>query len=239
MDLDLGDLGLGDPERPLPKASRGAVIDWSPEAVKARKIAAREARSAARNAEPAAEPVDEAASWVEAVRDYRPELDIEARQHAVEWAVEDWIQRGKVGALVAGGGTGKTTILMMLGICIALGWPFFGQRVQRGSFLLLSADDDQHDLDAVLALLCRALKLSPEDFAIVAVKLRLVSIIGLAGTRTFTTTVRGDILATDLPEVMHTATEGMTDLVGVALDTLRQFCGGSSNEEQVIKLTLD
>src|ERR1019366_1214353 len=34
------------------------------------------------------------------------------------------------------------------------------------------------------------------------------------------------------------ALEGIPDLVGVALDTLRQFSGGSSNDEQVIKLAI-
>lgn len=34
------------------------------------------------------------------------------------------------------------------------------------------------------------------------------------------------------------AVAGISDLVGIALDTLRQFSGGSSNDEQVIKLTI-
>ena len=53
----------------------------------------------------------------------------------------DWIQAGKVGALVAAGGVGKTTLMLKLGICIALGRPFFGQGVKKGSFLLISNDD--------------------------------------------------------------------------------------------------
>ena len=180
----------------------------------------------------------ETVEWVEAARAWVPPADLATRQVQVEWAVKDWIQAGKVGALVAGGGTGKTTLLIVLGVCISLGWAFFGHTVKRGSFVILSNDDTQDDLDGVLALIVQALQLSAEDADTVARKLRLISLIGKGGSKTFTVTIGGTVTPTDLPALLSRAVEGMDDLVGVALDTLRQFSGGSSNDEQVIKLTI-
>lgn len=182
---------------------------------------------------------ESARHWADVVRTYRRAEALATRRPGIDWAVEGWIQAGQVGVLVAGGGTGKTTLLLVLGVCIALGWEFFGAPVKRGSFLLLSNDDRQDDLDDALALICRAYRLSDEQIALVEEKVRVVSLIGLAGERAFTSATRGDILPTDMPELLDRATRDIPDLVGVALDTLRQFCGGSSNDEQVIKLTLD
>lgn len=176
--------------------------------------------------------------WMQAVQQWMPPADLCTRDVKVQWAVEGWIQEGKVGALVAAGGTGKTTLLLVLGICIALGWPFFGHRVKRGAFLLLSNDDTQADLDAALALVMQALQMKAEDAAVVMRKLRVISLLDLTGVKTFTTTLGGNVEPTDLALMLDIATEGIDDLVGVALDTLRQFAGGSSNDEQVIKLTI-
>ncbi len=181
---------------------------------------------------------DDANDWQLALRQWSPRSDLSTFVPQVEFAVSGLIQRGKVGALVAAGGTGKTTLLLTLGICIALGRPFFGCTVRQGSFVLLSNDDSQEDLDAALALVGRALRLSEEEWSIVAQKFRLVSLQGRNGLKTFTGTIGGAVLATGLERSVLKAVEKIPDLVGIALDTLRQFSGGNSNDEQVIKLTI-
>jgi RecA-family ATPase len=177
-------------------------------------------------------------TWVEAVRNWQPPADLDALDVPVQFAVEGWIQAGKVGALVAAGSTGKTTLLLILGICIALGRDFFGCAVMRGTFVLLSPDDSQHDLNVALSRVCKALDLSAEEKSAVTHRVRVVSLQGLPGVKTFTAAAQGAVVDTGLAELILQAVAGIDDLVGIALDTLRQFSGGNSNDEQVIKLTI-
>ena len=180
-------------------------------------------------------PATEVPVWVSKLQSWTPPTDLLTREVNVDWAVTGLIQAGKVGALVAAGGTGKTTLLMILGISIALGRPFFGSPVKSGSFVLLSADDPQSDLDVALARVARALGLTVIEAETVSAKFRVVSVQEFAHT-TFTYTERGDVRDTDLGEYIAQAVAGIDDLVGISLDTLRQFSGGSSNDEQVVKL---
>lgn len=176
--------------------------------------------------------------WVEKLGNWGHSTNFANRKVAVEFAVHGWIPAGKVGALVAAGGTGKTTLLLILAVCIALGRPFFGCQVLQGAFVLLSGDDSQDDLDGALVLVMQAMKLTPNDVAQVAERVRILSLLQLDGVRTFTTTVHGDVVATGLENLIAHAVQGVKNLRGIALDTLRQFSGGSSNDEQVIKLTI-
>lgn len=177
--------------------------------------------------------------WVPVVQ-AAPAYDLKTLVHDVRvaWVVEGLIQAAKVGALVAAGGTGKTTLLLCLCVCIATGRPFMGCNVQQGSSLLLTNDDPQQDLTGALALVCKAMHLTDAEYTMVQQKVRAVSLQGIGGTKTFTTPVGGAPTATGLTEALLQAVEGINDMVLVALDTLRQFSGGNSNDEQVIKLTI-
>jgi RecA-family ATPase len=175
--------------------------------------------------------------WVPAVQ-AEPAYDLTKPVHDVRWVVEGLIQAAKVGALVAAGGTGKTTLLLYMCICIAIQRKFMGCDVTHGSTLLLTNDDPQEDMVAALALVCQAMKLSDDEYAMVGKKVRVVSLQGLGGIKTFTTSMSGVTVSTGLTEALLQAVEGIADLVLVALDTLRQFSGGNSNDEQVIKLTI-
>ena len=120
--------------------------------------------------------------WVSNLHSWTPPTDLMTREATIEWAITGLIQAGKVGALVAAGGTGKTTMLMILGICVSLGRPFLGCPVKMGSFLLLSADDPQCDLNVALTRVVRAMGLTPAEAQTVAAKLRLVSLQGNVDT---------------------------------------------------------
>lgn len=181
---------------------------------------------------------NDSSDWQAALRQWKPRSDLASFSPKVEFAVHGLIQCGKVGALVAAGGTGKTTLLLTLGICIALGIPFFGCQVKQGSFVLLSNDDSQEDLDAALARVGRAVGLSVDEWDIVAQKFRVMSLHGRGGLKTFTEMSGGATVATGLELDILKAVGKIPDLVGIALDTLRQFSGGNSNDEQVIKLTI-
>lgn len=176
--------------------------------------------------------------WASKVRFWEAPEDLDAKPAPVAMAVDTLIQRGKVGALVAAGGAGKTTLMTTLGCCHATGRPFLGMRVEPGSFVLLSADDSQEDLDAALGHVVRAMKLTPGEIELVRKRLRVVSLQGEPGTRTFATTLDGSVMPTGMVEFVMAALAGIDDLIGVAFDTLRQFAGGSSNDEEIVKATI-
>lgn len=176
--------------------------------------------------------------WVERVQNWSPARDFMTRDTAVRFAVEGLIQERKVGVLAAAGGTGKTTVNLILGISIVLGRPFFGHSIpKRGSFVLLSLDDPQEDLDGALRRVMEAMGLSEAEVGEVLTKFRVISLIDVPGLA-FTAADGGAVFATNLEAEIIEAVQGIPDLVGIALDTLRQFCGGSSLDEQVIKLTI-
>ena len=176
--------------------------------------------------------------WVPMVK-AAPAYDLKTLVHEARWAVKGLIQAAKVGALVAAGGTGKTTLLLYLCVCIATGRQFMGCDVQQGSTVLLTNDDPQEDMVAALALVCNAMDLSDTEYSMVHQKVRVVSLQGIGGTKTFTTPIGGATVSTGLTEALLQAVEGINDLVLVSLDTLRQFSGGATNDETVIKLTIE
>lgn len=178
-----------------------------------------------------------ASGWLATMRNWKPLPNLATREVRVDFAVEGLIQTAKVGALVAAGGTGKTTLLLTLGACIALGRPFMGREVKQGTFVLLSNDDSQEDLDGALALVVRALLLTPEEAAIVAAKVRVISLQG-TDCPTFVSNVHGQPEPTAFGVALLKELQSIPDLVGFALDTLRQFSGGATNDEQVMKATI-
>ncbi len=178
-------------------------------------------------------------SFLGLVRHWTPKADAAALVTVVpvEYLVEPWIQHGQAGALVAEGGTGKTTIKVLLGISIATGRPFLGLSVcRRGTFVLLSLDDSQADLDAVLAEIVVAEKLSLEEIELVRTKVRLISLRGATGAANFSTVDRGAVTPTGVEARIAEVLSDIPDLQCVALDTLRMFSGGGSNDERVMTI---
>ena len=176
--------------------------------------------------------------WVAVLQKWQPADDLLERDAPVEFVIDGLIQAGKVGALVAAGGTGKTTLQLTLGVCLATERPFLGCRVKPGSFVLLSGDDSQEDLDGALARVVRAMRLSEAETKAVRQKVRVHSLQGLGGDKTFAAMVGNTATPTGLEDLIVDALRGVSDLRVLGLDTLRQFSGGSTNDEQVIKLSI-
>jgi hypothetical protein len=174
--------------------------------------------------------------WAARVAGWTPP-DLNNVDTHVSFAVDGLIAAGKVGALVAAGGSGKTTLLLTLGACIALGRPFMGMAVKQGSFVLLSNDDSQQDLHAALAMVVHAMLLSPEEVAQVASKVRIISLHGLDAPA-FARVDGSKVVPSDMASTLAGTLATIPDLVGVAIDTLRQFAGGTANDEEVVKITI-
>jgi hypothetical protein len=74
---------------------------------------------------------------------------------------EGLIPQGVVTLLTAHGGTGKSTIALMLAVCAALGRPLFGVDVKQSKVLFASLEDGAHILRHRLAGICRQWSLDP------------------------------------------------------------------------------
>lgn len=81
--------------------------------------------------------------------------------------VKDYLY-ADVGALIAPGGVGKTTVVLYEAIHIALGLPLYGREVVKpGPVAILTAEDDRDLLIARLGRLAAALALTPDQLATV------------------------------------------------------------------------
>ncbi len=71
------------------------------------------------------------------------------------------IPQGVVTLLGAHGGTGKSTVALMLAVCAALGRPLFGVEVRRCKALFVSLEDGAHIVRHRLAGICRQWGIDP------------------------------------------------------------------------------
>jgi len=89
----------------------------------------------------------------------------------------------------------------------------------------------------VLSVIAATMKLDSSELVLVAEKVRIVSLQD-ADAPTFVKAYNGQHVATGFEDAVIQHSSSIPDLVGIAFDTLRQFCGGSSNDEEVIKATV-
>lgn len=166
--------------------------------------------------------------------------------------VEELIPAGKVGTVVSAGGTGKTSLLMKLGISIATGQAWFERKVlERGTTVLLSGEDEQDDLDAALAellkvqvewIMCatkgteKQRRHKAEDYLeMVRQRVRLISLRGWVPAFT-KRTERGSgfEIDTEVRENLASALAEIPDLRLIIPDTLRRFAQAPSIDEEAM-----
>jgi hypothetical protein len=184
-------------------------------------------------------PGGEKSPLFKAIEDWQPRTisDLVAEK-PVSFYVEGLIQSHLAGVLVSQGGTGKTSVLMLLAIATATGGHWFGMRVTAGSFVLLSLDDAQEDLDGCFARILKTMpELSSGDFDNIRRRVRLISLRGIRDAIKFAAVDRAGYVSTGLDEALIQALAGVEDLRCVALDTLRQFAGGTTNDDQLVTIS--
>jgi len=152
----------------------------------------------------------------------------------IKYYVEGLIQSHLAGSLVSQGGTGKTSILMLLGIETALGGTWFGMAVTQGAFVLLSLDDAQEDLDACFAMILLEKQFKPSQVEIIRVNVRLISLRSMKMTIKFAKKDGQSFMSTGLDQALIEGLSEIPNLRCVALDTLRQFAGGTTNDDQLV-----
>lgn len=156
-----------------------------------------------------------------------------------KWLVRDLVLSGKVGTIVGSGGSAKTTLLIYLMHCIALGESFFGHDIESsGSSVLLSGEDDQEDLEGASAqlLLARTKDMSvPERNRITDVVRSKVRLISLRGScPTFIAKAGGAFGETNAPHQLVKSLDDIHDLRLVLPDTLRRFSQAPSTDEEAM-----
>lgn len=170
-------------------------------------------------------PVEAAALWTATPTKAR----LGQRPARVEFVVDGWMQRGKVGLIASEGGTGKTTMLVHMGVAIVLGREWMGRIVRQGPFMLLSRDDDQDDLDAVVQEVCLALKLSDDEQVLVERDLYVISLRSHPQFKLIAENGRSWHASAFVPELMKEVERIRP--VALAIDTVRQFSGVESTDE--------
>jgi hypothetical protein len=76
---------------------------------------------------------------------------------------DGYLPAGVVTLLGAHGGTGKSTIALMLAVCVALGWPLFGIKTRRGRVAFYNGEDAASVVLHRLYLICQQLGVSVKD----------------------------------------------------------------------------
>lgn len=104
--------------------------------------------------------------------------ELNAARTSPDCIVQDFLY-SDVGCIVAQGGTGKTTILIMWAICIALGLPLFGREVKRkGPVLIITAEDSRENLVARLRNIADSMNLSQTQINEVRLSVRISDVSG-------------------------------------------------------------
>ena len=100
------------------------------------------------------------------------------------WA--GYLPRGTVSLLGAHGGTGKSTLALMLGVCTALGRPLFGVETEQCKGLFVSLEDGTNIIRHRLAHICKTWAIDPEQL-----RDRLLIVDGTEHPELFTAETRG------------------------------------------------
>lgn len=78
-----------------------------------------------------------------------------------EFIWDGYLPRGVVSLFAAHGGTGKSTVALMLGVCTALGRPLFGVSTVQCKVLFVSLEDNVGIVRHRLATICRLWNIDP------------------------------------------------------------------------------
>ncbi len=81
------------------------------------------------------------------------------------WAWEGYIPAREVTLLGAHGGAGKSTVSLMLAVCVAVGLPLFGVPTRAAPAVFFSGEDDAQTVRRRLRAVCRLLQVPPHALA--------------------------------------------------------------------------
>lgn len=166
---------------------------------------------------------------------YRADRFIGKEPPPRRWLYVKVLRFGKVGIIVAPGGTGKSQALMQVGVSIATGSPLFGvwEVGETGGVLMLLAEDDDEEVHRRLNNIIGQLALSGDIAAISALRKNLIlrSMVGENNLMTETNQSREVQQTIYVDRLIATATQ-IPDLKLIIIDPASRFRGGNENEAQ-------
>lgn len=82
-----------------------------------------------------------------------------------QWLLGHWLLRGEVTAIIAPGGTGKSTISSTMAVCLASGRPLLGKSLPEGpqAVWIFNLEDGFDELERQMAAACAFHNIIPED----------------------------------------------------------------------------
>ena len=82
-----------------------------------------------------------------------------------QWLMGHWLLRGEVTAIIAPGGTGKSTIGNTIALCLASGQPLLGKPLHRGpqAVWIFNLEDGTDELERQLSAACAYHGVGPDD----------------------------------------------------------------------------
>jgi hypothetical protein len=153
------------------------------------------------------------------------------------WLLNDCLPFGKVGALIAPGGTGKSQFLLQLAVSVATGMEFLGWEIgESGGVLCLFAEDDEEEIHRRLfhiashAGLCQ--DIAPEPYAKLLTNLHVKSMVARDNLMTVADHASGEVVPTDYSERLLLVTREIPDLKLIVIDPGSRFRGGDENFAQ-------
>lgn len=152
---------------------------------------------------------------------------------ARRWLLKDLLPLGVVGLLAAGGGTGKTILMLQLAVAVAAGIKFLGITVDEpGGVLVLAGEDERDELHRRLFRIVYALRQSSDwtsyNEALLRKRLFIVSRVGM-DNRLTRIGADGEIERTSVGAQIAAVAALMPSCVLIVLDPVSRFRGGEEN----------
>ena len=149
------------------------------------------------------------------------------------WLLVDCLPLGKVGMLVAPGGTGKSQLALQLAIAVATGENLadWWQVGEKGRVLALFAEEDEEELHRRVWAILRSWKSRSDTMALEADLRRNLFIRSMTGADNLMTKaeVGASVTRTDFAERLCATVGEVPDVKLVIIDPVSRFRGGNEN----------
>ncbi|MFZ5557680.1 MAG: AAA family ATPase [Pseudomonadota bacterium] len=152
-----------------------------------------------------------------------------------QWLLRDTLPLGKVGAIIAPGGTGKSQFVLQLAVAVATGTRFAEawDVGERGGVLVLAAEDDDEELHRRFRNIAdRALGTCTELHKRLRENLYIKSMVSENNLMTVTDGRNREVVRTPYAEQLAMVTSEIPNLRLIVVDPASRFRGGDENSAE-------
>lgn len=151
------------------------------------------------------------------------------------WLFQDVLPFGKVGVIVAPGGTGKSQFMLQMGVAVACGMPLAGSWAvgESGGVLMLLAEDDEDELHRRLNNIMSRMAQTRQHAEIQNVRANLIikSMVGENNQMT-SALLNRDVEQTVYVDRLIVTAKQVPNLKLIIFDPASRFRGGDENDAQ-------